>query len=176
MGANRIAAFLFCLLLTGCAAVPSVRMEAGFTPPPPQETIYVVPFTTIMVPVAIEEGVFDLFVDTLIAGSRTGEYEVVILKEGTSRVDPEWLKEHNYVTGEVFAYVEESGCCSTAIRLRSRLQVHQPGSDRPTLTLDYPRETFFEHDYSTVETERKNIAEDVARTLATRLLDALSGR
>jgi len=176
MGAKHIKSLLILLLLAGCAAVPSVRKDASFTPPSPQETIYVVPFTTIMVPGAIEEGVFDLFVDTLIAGGKPLEYEFVILKEGVSSADPQWLSEHPYVTGEVFGYVEESGCCSTAIRLKSRLQFHQPGSVGPTLTLDYPRETFFEHDYSTVEAERKNLAEDVASTLATRLLSALSGR
>jgi len=174
MMARRNLLFLVVLFLTGCTSSPVVRRDVAFTPPPAKETIYVIPFTTIMVPVAIEEGIFDLFVDTLNAGGQFLEYDFVILKEGLSRVDPQWLSEHNYVTGDIFGYVEESGCCSTVIRLKSRLQFHQTGKEEPTLSVDYPRETFFEHDYSNVEVERQKLADDVARTLATRLLDALS--
>lgn len=167
---------LLLALLWGCAApTPAVRTEAGFTPRPEKAVLYVVPFTTVMVPPEVEEGVFDLFVDALNDAREDLGYEFVILKGGLAGVPAEWLASQHYLTGEVFGYIEESGCCSTAIRVKSRVQLHQPGTDAPTLRLDYPRELFFDHDYSTVEVERAKLAADLAATLSDQLLSALSG-
>lgn len=162
-------------LLWGCSApTPSLRKETGFSPRPEKAVLFVAPFTTVMVPPEVEEGVFDLFVDALNSAAGESSPEFVILKGGVAGVDPSWLGDQHYLTGEIFGYVEESGCCSTAIRLKSRIQLHQPGSDAPTLRLEYPREIFFDHDYSTVEAERRKLAEDIATTLARRFLDALA--
>lgn len=176
MVGKTILALLF-TLLCGCASPsPTLRKEASFAPRPEREVLFVAPFTTIMVPAEVEEGVFDLFVDALNSAAGEGVPEFVILKGGLDGVDPQWLGDQHYLTGEIFGYVEESGCCSTAIRLKSRVQLHQPGSDVPTLHLEYPREIFFDHDFSTVEVERRKLTEDIASTLARRLLDALAGR
>lgn len=164
------------LLVAGCSATaPQVRREAGFAPPVEPKVLYVVPFVTVMVPPEVQEGVFDLFVDALNAEGRTRRHDFVILKEGAEGVDPGWLAGQNYITGEIFGYVEESGCCSTTIRVKSRLQLHQPGQAAPTLLLEYPQEVFFEHDYSSAEQERRKLAAQIATTLAARLLAALGG-
>jgi len=164
------------LLLAACGTSSKetqVRKAAGFVSPPTKKVLYVVPFLTVMVPPEVEEGIFDLFVDSLNAGGQSREYDFVILKEGLDRIDAEWLAQQDYLTGEIYGYVEDSGCCSTAIRVKSRLQLHQTGHEEPTLTIEYPREIFFEHDYSTLEQERRKLAEEIATTLATRLLAAI---
>ncbi len=164
------------VLLAACGSGSKevqVRKAAGFVSPPEKKALYVVPFVTIMVPPEVEEGIFDRFVDALNAGGETRDYEFVILKEELERIDAEWLAQQDYITGEIYGYVEDSGCCSTAIRVKSRLQLRQSGQEAPTLTIEYPREIFFEHDYATLEQERRKLAEDIATTLATRLLAAI---
>jgi len=164
------------VLLAACgtgAREAQVRKAAGFVSPPERKVLYVVPFLTVMVPPEVEEGIFDRFVDALNAGGEGREYDFVILKEEFEKIDPEWLAQQDYITGEIYGYVEDAGCCSTAIRVKSRLQWHQAGQEAPTLTIEYPRELFFEHDYTTLEQERRKLAEDIATTLATRLLAAI---
>jgi len=164
------------VLLVACGSgskEAQVRKAAGFVSPPEKKVLYVVPFLTVMVPPEVEEEIFDLFVDSLNAGGESRKYNFVILKEELDSIDAEWLSQQDYLTGEIYGYVEESGCCSTAIRVKSRLQLLQAGQEVPTLTIEYPRETFFEHDYTTIEQERRKLAEDIATTLATRLLAAI---
>lgn len=163
--------------LAGCGSNgPQLRKAESFAAPPEKKILFVVPFVTVMVPAEVEEEVFDRFVDRLNAGGQSLEYAFIILKEGLETVDPEWLAQQNYLTGEIYGYVEDAGCCSTTIRVRSRLQLRQPGQETPTLTLEYPREIYFEHDFSTLEQERRKLAENIAATLANQLLTALSAR
>lgn len=139
------------------------------------QTIYLVPFTTVMVPMPVAEAVFDLFVETLNASGPAAGYEFVILKDDLDRVDPAWLRKATYVTGEIFGYVEESGCCSTDIRSKSRLALYRPGSSEPKLRHEYPAKAFFDHDYSTLAAERKKLAERISHDLSHRLIQALDG-
>lgn len=167
---------LLFLFFWGCSpSSPSVRKTGEFSPKPEKEVLFVIPFTTVMVPAEVEEGIFDLFVDALNERSTETNYEFIILKGGADGVDSAWLADQHYLTGEIFGYVEDSGCCSTSIRIKSRVHLHQPGSDQPTLVLEYPREIFFDHDFSTIEAERSKLAGDVATTLAGRLIDVLTG-
>ena len=170
--ASRLA-LLFLLPLCACTAAPQVQQASSFAAPAEQRVLYVVPFVTVLVPYEVEEGIFDRFVDALNAAEDGLDHEFVILKEGAEVIDPAWLAQQAYLTGEVYGYVEERGCCSTSIRVKSRLQLHQPGEEAPTLRIDYPREVFFDHDRTTVEEERRKLADDIASTLARRLLDAL---
>ncbi|OHB34025.1 MAG: hypothetical protein A2X84_12150 [Desulfuromonadaceae bacterium GWC2_58_13] len=140
-----------------------------------REQVYLAPFITVMVPGALAEKIFDTFVDQLNADGMNQQYEFVILKGGLDSVDPAWLADRNYVTGEIFGYVEESGCCSTDIRTKSRIVLYRKGSAIPALKYEYPVKIFFDHDYSTIEKERQNIAGNIAGELATKVRSALSG-
>lgn len=132
------------------------------------DTLYVAIFDSVMVPKAVTEDVFDQFIDTLMA--QLGENRpLVLLKEGTADADAQWLATRSHVTGELFGYVEDSGCCSTVLRIRSRIYLHRPGAEVPLLVAEYPREMYFNHDYTTVEEERRKLFADVATTLANRL-------
>lgn len=165
------------VLLAGCGAKgPQLRKAKDFASPAEKKVLYVVPFVTVMVPGDVEEGTFDRFVDLLNAGAQPKEFDFVILKEDLEKVDPAWLKEQNYLTGEIYGYVEDTGCCSTNIRVKSRLELHQPGLEIPTLTLEYPLERYFEHDYTSIPEERRKLAEVIASTLANQLLDTLAIR
>lgn len=165
-----------CLLLAACGgSKTAVRKEQTFTVVPPHESLYVVPFTTVMVPGEVNESIFDEFVDALIAGAGSRQYDFIILKRGLDQIDAEWLGSHYYITGDLFAYVEDGGCCNTTIRSRSRLRLYQPGQSEPTLVMEYPREIFFDHDYSTIAAQRYRLAKDIATTLANKLLKSLAG-
>jgi hypothetical protein len=137
------------------------------------ETLYVATFSNVMVPKAVADEVFDHFIDLLL--SQLGEERpLVLLKEGTAGADAQWLAARSHVTGELFGYAENSGCCSTVLRIRSRLHLHRPGAERPLLVAEYPRELYFNHDYTTVEEERRRFLADVATTLANRLAAVLA--
>ncbi len=142
-------------------------------PEPEPGVIYVVPFVAVMVPAEVNARVFDQFVDTL---NREGEVlgvQFVILKEGLERVPPHWLSVRKYVTGEIYAYVEDSGCCSTDLRTKARLTYRRPSQKVPTFGFEYPVKRFFDHDRSTLDVERVKLADDIAGTLANELLKVL---
>lgn len=167
----RIFLMLALIWLGGCAAQgPTATVSRTFVPPAPGQTVYVVPFTTVMVPKTIQEGIFDRLVDNLNAGSSA---DFVILKQDVKGLDPVWRTQNPYLTGEIFGYVRESGCCSTELRIRTRLQLFSPGGGQPTAVFDYPREVLFDHDRSTLEVEEQRLILDVTQTLTEQLLATL---
>jgi hypothetical protein len=80
---------------------------------------YVVPFVSIMVPREGESYVLDQFNN----GWPDISLSFLILKEGLGQVAPEWLSTRKYLTGEINAYVDESGHCSTELRTKARLVI-----------------------------------------------------
>jgi len=170
----RLSAILMLLVMVACSSHPVVRTEEEFARVPAGETLYVVPFLTVMVPQAVREEIFDRFVDVLSEKGVTSRYDVVILKQELERIEPEWLENHYVVVGELFAYVEESGCCNTTIRSRSRIRLFQPGQKEAVMVMEYPREIFFDHDYSTIDKQRRLLARDIAEQLADYLMKTLS--
>ena len=150
---------------------PGLRLSL----PGAYDEVYLVPFTTVMVPDAVVETIFDRFVEAMSAEGLAERYNFVILKGGLDSVDSDWRRDHDYVTGEVFGYVEESGCCSTDIRTKSRVSFHRAGSDAPALRHEYPVKAFFDHDYSNIDKERRKLAELIADELAGKVRSVLSG-
>ncbi len=142
-------------------------------PEPEPGVIYVVPFVSVMVPGEVDELIFDRFVDLLNERGESPGLKFVILKEGLRTVGFDWLSLRKYVTGEIYAYVEDSGCCNTDLRARARLTYFRPNQEDPEFRFEYPVEIFFDHDRSTIEVERVNLAENIAETLAAELFKAL---
>ncbi len=103
------------------------------------------------------------------------DYNFVILKDGFDSVDSNWRREHDYVTGEVSGYVGESDCCSTDIRAKSLVAFPRAGRETPALRHEYPVKTFFDHDYSTIDKERRKLAEHIADELAGKVRTVLTG-
>lgn len=167
------------LVLSGCAAEqPLLTRSVRYVSPPVGEPIFVVPFTVVMVPREVEEGIFDRLVDQLNydLNAEGSGYEFTIVKRPLDEAGRAWLAERSYITGEMFGFVRDSGCCSTELRLRTRLLYYQPGSDAPTLTIDYPRLVLFDHDKSTLEIEQERLIADTVQTLAQRLEAAFLNR
>ena len=140
---------------------------------PEPGVIYVIPFAAVMVPNDFNAMFFDQFVDLLNQGGEDLGLQFVILKEDLQRVDPEWLAVRQYVTGEIYGYVEDSGCCSTDLRTKARLIYHRPKQELPAFRYEYPVRIFFEHDRSTIAVERAKVAEEIAANLSSELLTVL---
>jgi hypothetical protein len=137
--------------------------------------VFVLPFTTVMVPNEVSENLFDRFVDKLNQEQPETGLEFVILKQSPQDIGDTWLSEHDYVAGEIFAYVEDKGSSTVSLRARSRLSYYATGLTEPTLKLNYPVEIFFEKDYQSIEAARLQLAEKVAEQLSRKLLETLSG-
>lgn len=164
---------LLSFLVTGCAGThPSIQPVQDLTPPPSDEPIYVVPFLSVMVPAEISEGVFDRLVDALIDGADAHDY--IIVKRGREADGKLWLADKYYLTGELFGFVQQSGCCSTELRLQSRLYYHQPGTADPFLVTTLPREIFFDHDRSTLAAEKVRLMTETAQSLAAAFASRIS--
>lgn len=168
---------LVCLMfLPACSGGVRLEQKEGFAPLTRPQEVYIVPFTTIMVPGEVSEGLFDRFVDSLNRADPAAGIDYIILKQGLAAIDPVWLKKHDYVVGEVFAYVEDVGSTTTSIRSKNRISLYQAGQEEPTLRLDYPVEIFYEKDYSTLEDARRKLAVKISDSMAQKLSDALAGR
>jgi hypothetical protein len=163
------------LMLFACSFGVQVAQKESFVPRTQPQTIFVVPFTTIMVPGEVSEGLFDLFIDNLNDLHAGGDLDFVILKQGLEAVDDEWLRTHDYIIGEVFAYVEDVGSSTASIRAKSRISLFQEGKTDPTLQLDYPVDLFYEKDYSTQKEARRKLAEKISGSMAQKLSEALAG-
>lgn len=167
----------FCFSLFFLYGCSSVKIEQGqeFVPLQHPQQVFVLPFTTVMVPNEVSETLFDRFVDNLNQGQTETGLEFVILKQSPQDIGDKWLSEHDYVAGEIFAYVEDKGSSTVSLRARSRLNYYATGLAEPTLKINCPVEIFYEKDYQTIETARLQLAEKVAEQLSRKLLEALSG-
>ena len=157
-----------------------VQKKEAFKPPkllpepePEPGLIYIIPFVNVMVPKPVSERLFDQFVDELIRGETALNLQFVILKGGLDRVSQDWLDQRRYVTGEVYAYVEDSGCCSTDMRAKARISYWRPNQGSPSFAFEYPVSNYFDHDLSNLAEERINLAEQIASELSSQLLQAL---
>jgi hypothetical protein len=134
--------------------------------------VYVAPFITLMVPPEVQERVFDQFVDTLNQRGAAQKLKFVILKQGIDKVDRSWLEARKYAVGEIYGYVEDSGCCSTDLRTRVRLTYYRAHQPEPVLKYEYPVRTFFDHDRSNLAAERQKLADQIAGALVDELFKA----
>jgi len=142
-------------------------------PDPEPGVVYVAPFITLMVPPEVEERIFDQFIDTLNELGAARMLKFVILKQGLDKTDRAWLGARKHAVGEIYGYVEESGCCSTDIRTRVRLTYYRAHQDEPVLKYEYPARVFFEHERSTLAVERHKLADQIAGVLVEELFKAL---
>lgn len=163
------------------ASIPEPRKQAEPARPPnllPEQEpdpgiIYVVPFTAVMVPGEVHARIFDQFVDTMNQKGEALGLQFVILKKGLQQVAPEWLAVRKYVTGEIYAYVEDSGSSWTELRSKARLVYRRPNQDVPAFKIEFPVKGFFDHDRSTIDIERIKLSDAISATLSNELLKAL---
>lgn len=168
---------LLFVVSTGCAPKAVVNVAPNFKPAPEQDLVYIVPFESILVPDRFATKVFDDFVDNLNAARKSaGLNAFFILKDGLKEVDPSWLTRQVYIKGELWGYVENSGCCQTELKAKSRIHVFEPGKKDATLDILVPAETFFDHDQSTLAKEQDKLAAKLASQLSDHVISQLSRR
>lgn len=169
------AAVSLLLLLQGCGPTARLTVQPDFKPPAEIETVYVVPFTGILVPEDFKEAAFNDFVDILNANrDRIGVRQFEIIKGELKDQDAQWLAKQLFISGEFWSYIENASCCNTELRVRGRVSLTEPGKTVPTFELTLPLDSFFEHDLSTLEKEKILLARRLARELADRIIPALS--
>jgi len=163
------------LLLTFCLLLPAPLLAADEAAPAADlsATLYIVPFLNVMVPAEVSSALFDSFIDEMIAVANPHGTAIRILKQDIESIDREWLGRQAFVTGEVFGYVEESGCCSTQINAKVRAYFYRPGSVEPDGEIVVPGDVFFDHDLSSLEKERALLASRMARKLAAGIFTSL---
>lgn len=168
---------ILALLLTGCAPKPQISMSPAFNPAPEDNIVYVVPFAESLVPAEFSETVFNEFIDTLNRDRlQTDVKWYYILKEEIKDIDPEWLTRQVYISGELWSYIENTGCCSTELRAKARLRLVESEQKDATLEIQIPVETFFEHDRSTLAQERQRMAQRLATEMATTITTIFAKR
>jgi hypothetical protein len=172
---SQILILVCSLLLVACSSGIKMEQQEGFALRTQPQTVFVVPFTTIMVPDEVTEGLFNRFVDELNQVQTEDILEYVILKQGVDTVGADWLDKRDYVTGEVFAYVEEIGSSMASIRAKSRISLFQAGQAEPTLRIDYPVEIFYEKNYMSLDDARRKLADKISGSMARKLTEALGG-
>ncbi len=163
------------LLFTGCAATLTTKDYTVLDPQLERETVYIVPFDATLVPPDFGEPIFDQFVDILNARRKqTKVGRFVILKEELKEVEPAWLIKQVYVSGDIWGYVETSGCCSTDMRVKSRIYLYEPGKNTPTFEVFVPVEHYVDHDRSNVTAAKGILGNQLARDLAEAVIKKLT--
>ncbi len=161
--------------LTGCATA-NVRISPAFTIAQNQLMVPIVPFTNTLVPETFSEAVFNDFVDILNENQlKSGFSWFGIVKDDMKTLEKVLSPGHIYITGEVWSYIENSGCCSTEIRVKSRLRISRVVSQELLWEAEIPIDSFFEHDSSTFPIEREKIAKRLATAMTMEILKALQG-
>lgn len=162
------------LLLCGCSTAPLTKTYDRFDPQTERESIYIVPFDTTLVPPDFGEPVFDQFVDLLNARrDQTKVGRFIILKEELSEVEPAWLTRQTYISGDIWGYIESTGCCSTEVTVKSKIQLYEPGRSTPTFEVYVPVEYYFSHDRGDIagakELLGKKLAQDLTKAVIKKL-------
>lgn len=177
MGLKRLLYFLILTtFLAGCSTVPAYRVERAVDLQRPEEgaILYFVPFQPVLAPVELTDNLFNQIVDGFDGAAAGSGLSALILKREMTSVDPAWLGQQYYVTGNVFAYREDSGCCSTEIKLSTRLQLYQPGTPTPVLRIALPYRILFDHDRSNLEIEQERMTTSLAEELRSALLTEIA--
>lgn len=169
-----------CLILllfvsAGCAASSLTKEYTVLDPKLERESLYIVPFDATLVPGDFGGMVFNSFIDLLNAKRKqTHVGRFVILKEELKEVEPAWLIKQIYISGDIWGYLEKSGCCSTEMKIKSRIYLYEPGKNSPTFETFVPSEYYFEHDRGDISVARARLAKQLAIELADSVIKKLT--
>ncbi len=175
--AVKTAVLLLCstLFLGGCSTAKGYTSQA-FTIGQNQQMVPVLPFANTLVPDAFSEAVFNEFVDSLNdSQAASGFSGFAIIKDDLKEVERILPPAHIYISGEIWSYIENTGCCSTELRVKSRLRIFRVLSRELLWEKEIPLESFFEHDISTLAAEREKLGRRLSAALTAATLKALQG-
>lgn len=166
---------LLLFLLAGCAA-PKIQTSQAFTIAQNQLMVPIVPFANTLVPETFSTAVFNDFVDGMNENlPKTGFTWFGIVKDDIKELEKVLSPAHIYISGEIWSYIENSGCCSTELRVKSRLRIQRVISRELLWDAEIPVDSFFEHDSSTFPVEREKIAKRLSASMIQEALKALQG-
>ena len=166
--------FVLLSLLAGCASGPKIQTSQAFTITQNQKMVPIVPFTNTLVPALFSELVFNDFVDGMNDHQRQAGFSWFgIVKDDMKELEKVLLPTHIYISGEIWSYIENSGCCSTEMRVKSRLRIYRVQSRELLWEAEIPLDSFFEHDKSTFPLEREKIGRRLSETMIQETLRAL---
>lgn len=168
-------ALLATLLLAACSAAPKTKDYFPLDPQLERGAVYIVPFDATLVPADFGAPIFNQFVDILNARrqqTRVGRF--VILKEDLKEVEPAWLIKQVYISGDIWGYLENSGCCSTEMRVKSRISLYEPGRNAPTFEVFVPVDSYFEHDRQDIAVAKARLGKKLAEALAEAVIKKLT--
>lgn len=175
--AGALTAILFLAVTGGCAGGSKVLTAGSFTVPSTQEVLPVLPFAGTLVPETFSATVFDNCVDILNDNhAQTSIKWFSIIKDDLQEVAKALPPDHLYVAGELWSYIENSGCCSTELQVKARVRVLRAGTQEQLFEAEIPMNSFFEHDRSTLSVERSRLAMRLSRAMADQILNALKNR
>lgn len=167
-------AFFSLLLLSGCASSAKVHTSQAFTISQNQKTLPVVPFSNTLVPETFSEMVFNDFVDGMNENRQQAGFSWFgIVKDDMNELEKILSPLNIYMTGEIWSYIENSGCCSTELRVKSRLRILRVMSKELLWEAEIPLESFFEHDASTFPAEREKIGKRLSSAMIRESVKAL---
>ena len=73
----------------------------------------------------------------------------------------------------MWSYIEDSGCCSTELRVKSRLRIYRVKSRELLWEAEIPMTSFFEHDSSTIAVEREKLGKRLSSAMSQMTINAL---
>jgi len=162
------------LMLSGCAPGPRIKTSPAFTIAQNQKMVPIVPFSNTLVPAQFSEAVFNDFVDGMNDNQQLAGFSWFgIVKDDLDELEKVLRPTHIYINGEIWSYIENSGCCSTEIRVKSRLRIYRVKSKELLWEAEIPIDSFFEHDTSTFPLEREKIGKRLSDSMIQETLKAL---
>jgi len=166
--------FILIFLFAGCASAPKVKTSPSFTIAQNQMMVPIVPFSNTLVPAAFSEIVFNDFVDEMNDNQQQAGFTWFgIVKDDMNELEKILSPFHVYISGEIWSYIENSGCCSTELSVKSRLRIYRVKSGELLWEAEIPLDSFFEHDTSTFPLEREKIAKRLSAAMVKETLKAL---
>lgn len=166
---------LLLVLLSGCAP-GNIRTSQAFTIATNQTMVPILPFSNTLVPAAFSEAVFNDFVDDMNeTRGKTGFSLFAIIKDDLGKVEKVLTPAHIYISGEIWSYIEDAGCCSTELRVKSRIRIYRVTSRELLWDAEIPMDSFFEHDSSTLAVEREKLGKRLSSSMSQLTIKALQG-
>ena len=166
---------LLLMTLSGCAT-GNERTSQAFTIAQNQKMVPILPFSNTLVPESFSTEVFNDYVDNMNdSRDKTGFSLFAIIKDDLKSTEKVLSAAHIYVSGEIWSYIVDAGCCSTALRVKSRLRIYRVNSRELLWEAEIPMESFFEHDSSTLAVEREKLGKRLSASMSRMTIKALQG-
>ena len=172
----RLLPLLLLLFLAACSSSRVTYTSPAFSVATNQKMMPVQPFVSTLVPIRLSDTVFNDFIDGVNdSQTTTGISWFGIVKDDIKELEKSLPGTHLFLNGELWSYIENSGCCATELRIKSRLRLYRVQSRELLWEAEFPLESFFEHDNSTIDVEREKLGRRLSSEMIKEIVKALNG-